>query len=342
MADPRATSGSPEPPGEPGSTRPPGDPGSMSFQEDQPREPGNTQPPQDEPPQDQPGGTGGRVDPHEHRGELHTALFDLARAVEFPPTPDISARVRERIARERAPATRRWLPSVAWPRSAPVRRSALLAGLAILVLAGVVVAAAVGIPGIRIIFLPGSDAPDAPSPVPTVATPARPTPDPLGVGLALGERVTLEEALERISFPALVPTSPGLSSPDAVYVSRSSAGGRLSLVYRARPGLPEARTTGVGLLITEFDGRINREGMEKLVDEGTTVEEVEVDGADGYWLEGATHVFVDLGTGREFEDDRVRLAGNVLMWDADGVSLRLEADVSRDVALTIARSMARP
>ena len=276
------------------------------------------------------------------RDDLDTALFDLARAVDFPPTPDLSAKVMERIANEPAPTTRRWLPAIAWPRWAPVRRSALLAGLAILVLASVVVAAAIGIPGIRIIFLPGSEAPASTSPIPSVATPARPTPGALGVGLGLGERMSLDEALERIAFEPLVPTHPGLSTPDAVYVSRSAVGGRLSLVYRARAGLPEARTTGVGLLITEFAGRINPQGLEKLVDEGTTVEEIEVDGAEGYWLEGATHVFVDLGTGRDFEDDRIRLAGNVLMWDADGVSVRLEGDVTREVALGIARSMARP
>ena len=285
---------------------------------------------------------GARSGPSGQRDDLDEALFDLARAVDFPPTPDLSASVMERIADERAPATRRWLPAIAWPRSAPLRRSGLLAGLAVLLLAGVVVAAAVGIPGIRIIFLPGSDVPGSPSPGPSVASPARPTPGALGVGLALGERMGLDEALERISFEALVPTLRGLSSPDAVYVSESFAGGRLSLVYAARSGLPEARTTGVGLLVTEFVGRVNRNGMEKLIDEGTTVEEIEVDGADGFWLEGASHVFVDLGSGGDFEDDRIRLAGNVLMWDADGVSVRLEADVTRDVALSIARSMARP
>jgi hypothetical protein len=269
--------------------------------------------------------------------ELETALTELAHEVDFPPTPDLSASVRVRLADERAPASRGLFPTITWPRAAPVRRGAVLAALAILVLASVVVAAAIGIPGIRIIFMPGSA-----SPVPSVTPSVRPSPGALGVGLALGDRLTLDEALARIDFEPLVPTLPGLSTPDAVYVSESSVGGRLSLVYAARPGLPEARTTGVGLLISEFEGRINRDGLSKLVQEGTTVEEIEVDGAGGYWLEGATHIFVDRGDGRGSEDDRVRLAGNVLMWDADGVSVRLEAQVTRDEALRIGRSMDPP
>jgi hypothetical protein len=76
--------------------------------------------------------------------------------------------------------------------------------------------------------------------------------------------------------------------------------------------------------------------LEKLLSMETDVERVREGGAEGAWLEGGEHVVFFPSTGPESQ----RLAGNTLLLQReDGVTVRIEADVSKEEALRIFRSM---
>jgi hypothetical protein len=178
--------------------------------------------------------------------DLEGALADLAAALEFPPTPDLAAAVAARL--DEAPAgaparTRRRLAGLSgWRRLA-------VAGLALVLLAAAVLVASPGTREAvaRRLGLRGVEVELGGPPPPTVTT--RPGER---LDLGLGERVTLEEARRRVGFPVLVPGAAGFRQPAAVYVNGNEPiGGRVDLVYRARPGLAASPFTDVGLLVTD-------------------------------------------------------------------------------------------
>ena len=104
-------------------------------------------------------------------------------------------------------------------------------------------------------------------PAPTVTT------RPGGrLDLGLGERVTLAEARRRVTFPVLLPAAAGFQAPDAVFVDRDRPpGGRVDLVYRARPGLPPSQFTDAGLLVTQFRGRLTDDFIKKVTVGGLVI-----------------------------------------------------------------------
>jgi hypothetical protein len=165
-----------------------------------------------------------------------------------------------------------------------------------------------------------------------------PVQPPVGTKLDLGVRVTLASAQKRLQFRILVPSFQRLGHPDDVYVD-GPLSGQVSLVYRARPGFPAAAKTGVGLLITEFHAGLEPAILKKLAFMGTTVENVRVSGSPGVWLSGSPHFFGYATGNGEVIIEQLRLAGNTLLWVRGGLTYRLEAQVTRDVALQIAASM---
>ena len=116
------------------------------------------------------------------------------------------------------------------------------------------------------------------------------------------------------------------------------AGGRVDLVYRARPGLPASQFTDAGLLITEFQGRPTPEFLKKVAVMGV-VEEVTVGGEPGYWFSGEPHFFTYVDAQGNLRDERTRLAGNTLIWQRGDLTLRLEGQLPREQAIRIAESM---
>jgi hypothetical protein len=127
-----------------------------------------------------------------------------------------------------------------------------------------------------------------------------------------------------------------------VYVSSLAAGvPQVFLVWRARPGLPEASSTGAGLVLSEFRAEVDQQLIEKKVlpGTGTAVEAVDVRGSPGFWISGRPHLLVFLDEFGRVIEDQVRLAGNVLLWEAGEVTLRLEAAITREVAVRIAETV---
>jgi hypothetical protein len=267
--------------------------------------------------------------------DLEGALADLATSLEFPPTPDLAAAVGARLGEAPAPAPararpRRWLAGLAgWRRLAVAGMVAVLLAAAVLIASPgtrEAVARRLGLRGVGI---------QIGGPPPSTAT-TRPEDR---IDLGLGDQVTLEEARRRVGWPVLVPGAAGLGRPDAVFVDEAvPAGGRVDLVYRARPGLPASPFTDVGLLITEFQGQPTPEFLKKVTRLGV-VEEVTVGGEPGYWFSGEPHFFTYVDADGNLREEQTRLAGNTLIWQRGDLTLRLEGELPKEEAIRIAESM---
>ncbi len=280
--------------------------------------------------------------------ELEHVLRDLGAHLDWPPTPPLAEAVGARL--RAAPAAgrrraRRWLPvgrsDLAGLPWTPGRRLAV-AALAVVVLAAVILVASpagrdavAGLLGFRKVKIKvGGPAPSTVAPSATSATPGR------AAGLGLGERTTLVQAAAKVGFRVLVPTAAGLGRPDEVYVGEPPPGGQVSLVYAARPGLPANPPTPVGLLVSEFRGATPDPGFfEKVTREGGRVEQVGVGGARGYWLTGRAHFFLYVDAMGRIDLERVRLAGNTLVWQHGDLIVRIEGAATKEQALRIAESM---
>lgn len=281
---------------------------------------------------------------HPSDDELARSLADLGEHIAYPPVLDLAVSVRERLAGQERPDVGAGLPvsssgsTTARPSTrrrprAPwlsaLRRRAALVLVALLLLAGGVLAVS---PAARTAVAQWL----GPRGVVFFPRPAH-LPAPAGAGLRLGCRVTLGAAQGDLPFRVLIPAH-ALGAPDEIYV-RSIAGGShtrddmVALVYRARAGLPRAHNSGVGLLLTETRG-FALGG--KFIGPGTTLEFVTVDGQPGYWLTGAPHLFAYMDGENLVKWDTLRLAGNVLLWNRNGLVLRLETALPKDAAVRIA------
>jgi hypothetical protein len=232
-------------------------------------------------------------------GDLEQRLIALGAAVELPPAPDLVPVVLARL-----PARRRRLPA---GRTLAIVLAAtlLLAGGAMAVPPSRdVILRVLGLRGVKIERVP------------------RLPPPPAGAGaaLGLGERIPLARARHAAGFTALIPAG----SP-AAYLGHDVPGGRVSLLVGR-------------VLIIEFRGT-STPFIFKLVGPGTTVKRVRVNGSEAIYLSGAPHeVVFETQTG-QVTTDRVRLAGNVLVWQQGPVTVRIEGTHTLRQALRIARSL---
>lgn len=259
------------------------------------------------------------------QGSLEERLSRLGRETAYPPTPDLASTVRRRIQDERLVPGRGGLVG-----RLRLLRPASLALIALLVLAGTAVAAGLIIGGLRIIFVE-----QLPSVPPTVS--ARPGEAP-GARLGLGSTSTIAEAQQALGFEVLVPRSPRLGEPDAVYLHPTAADGMVSLVYGEREGIA-AGADGVAVLVTEFRADVDETLVKKVAESGSTVERVRVGVPSGYWISGRPHVFLYRLPSGEIAEEQMRLVGNTLIWQREGLLLRLESDLSLRDAIELAESI---
>jgi hypothetical protein len=243
---------------------------------------------------------------------LVAALTDLAAAIDWPATPPLASSVAASI-RAGAVTRARWRPA---------RRGLVLGLLAALLLAGLAAAIGFALGGLRITF--GGPPPGSPLPPAIVAE------------RGFGEEVTLEEA-EASLGGLLVPADPALGDPDHVYFDRRT--GSAALAWGDRPGLPADPDSGLGIVVTQFPADIGPETFEKVIHSGTRVEQAAVSGRSGYWIEGGEHYFLFRDADGEVLDATIRLVGSTLMWERDGLTVRIEGAPSLTDAVRIAESM---
>ena len=173
-----------------------------------------------------------------------------------------------------------------------------------------------------------------------------PTPSPLpsgtlGSNLGLGTQTTLDGAQANVKWHVLVPSR--LGTPDAVYLQLppdGASGGEVSLVYATSPGIPVSTETGVAVLVTEARGSVNEQFFAKTLNDTTTIEQVTVNGHQGWWISGQPHVFVFLDSDGTPRFETLRLATNTLVIDDGGTIVRIEGHMTRSQALQIAGTLA--
>jgi hypothetical protein len=129
-----------------------------------------------------------------------------------------------------------------------------------------------------------------------------------------GESVTLMEAERVVGFRPLVIEG---GEPDDVRIDRFSPY-FIVILY----GDPNVR-----LRLTEMVGGLTQ----KYARVEQRVERVRVGGEPGIWVEGRHVVSEPFGL--------PRLSGNVLLWEQDGLTLRLEGKFTKEQALELANSV---
>ena len=235
---------------------------------------------------------------------VESALRELAPTIAYPPTPDLATSVRAALTDREAlrPPRFRWRL---------FRRSSLAAVVALVLLAGAALAVGFGLRGLSIVFV------DTPPPGASEE-------------LRLGEPVTLAEAQAEAPFRILLPT---MSKPDEVYADSRSGIHQVTLVYRSPAG------DEVDLLVTQFLARPELDAAVKQVGPGTSVEAVIVGDQEGFWIAGEPHVLTHVDPRGSVIEDRIRLVGDVLVWQAGDLTLRLEGAGSKEAAVQIAESI---
>ena len=248
--------------------------------------------------------------------ELELDLRSLGHELHWPPANDLVARVQHRLTA--SPQQRR---SLAW-------RPVLVAGLVIVALtlgfspgAREAVARLLGVMGIRIET--------------EVETSVPPT-----FNLGIGTHVNAAEVESLVDYAVLTPELSEFGSPDAFYYNDKRLGGQITLVWDPQPNLPEAADSGVGMLISSFRGSLDSSTYAKELNASRNLLlGVEVRGRPGFWIEGEPHVFLFENADGVVEFESIRLAGNVLLWEENGVTIRIESALSMEDALRVAESL---
>ena len=246
---------------------------------------------------------------------LERELRALAPLVEWPETPDVTAAVAAAL----EPARR-----APWRLPRPGSRLGARVAVA---LAAVVLALglALAVPPARTAILDwlgiGSariERVDELPPLPLTA--------PVEL---LGERTTLADARRRAGFP-VAPPPRGEPAPDEV---RVVDGRRVSYLWRDGDG--------IRLLVTQVPGLLQRGPiLSKLIPPTVRIERLTIDGDGAVFLSGGPHAVYLLELGGDFRRDPGWLAGETLLVDRGGTTLRIEGALSRDDAVALARSMA--
>ena len=238
--------------------------------------------------------------------ELEQELVALGRALDVPIQPDLTPRVFAAI------GTR--------PAARPRRRLVLV--LAVLALAALL--ATLAIPDarsalLRFLHVGGAQ-------IELVDELQAVSPSPPELELTLGQRVSLDEARQRTVFELLELDE----EPDSVYLGERDT---VWFLY-GRPDAPRLLVAQTPEL--EIDEPFI---LKKLVAAGTSVERVGARGRPAYFLSGEPHAVVLVDEYGVAITDSTRLARDVLVWDEDGRTVRLEGDLTRSEAVEIAEAL---
>ncbi|HVK24282.1 MAG TPA: hypothetical protein VM677_23250 [Actinokineospora sp.] len=134
-----------------------------------------------------------------------------------------------------------------------------------------------------------------------------------------GGGLTVEQARSMVDFDVVVPTE--LGPPSGIEVSADRV--VVSMSWTNGP----VRLDQVGARLAPYFVKTVWDQIKF-----TTVR-----GGEALWLEGPHRVVVQSPDGTQ-RDEPARLAGNTLIWQAGGVTLRLEGDLDRARAVEIAES----
>lgn len=237
---------------------------------------------------------------------------EIAGRVVFPPTPDIAGTARERL----APWSRRTLIV----RLAPPFMVLLLVVAMFVLMVPDLRARAFGWLHIGAVRIVKESPPATVTPFPNVLQGYDVT--PVASILDWDNEISLAEARNRVDFP--IPSVPSLGAPDAVFYYELEEP-MIILVWE----LPEQAPVSLHLI-----GSRNR--VFKYEAEVET--ETEVNGQRAVWLTGS-HLYEIMPQQGERAVIQRYIHGSVLLWEADGVTYRLEGELTLDQARMLAESL---
>jgi hypothetical protein len=152
------------------------------------------------------------------------------------------------------------------------------------------------------------------------------TPRPYPSLVDLAGETTLSEAKSELNFPIQLPTYPSdLGEPDRVFLQ--DLGGQAALLVWMAPIEP-------GLIRLDLllmgPGTFAEKGLPLVLEETT------VNSQKALWTEGLH--FLHLG-GSMYQGVPLVIEGNILIWEQDGITYRLESDLTMDEAVRVAESL---
>ncbi len=258
-------------------------------------------------------------------------LLAAARDLPYPPTPDLSTRLREPLRDRRRARTAR-LRALAWTAAAVIVLVIATILLVPPVRAAVLEFLQVGV--VRIFLVEPTPTPTA-TPAPATETPAMPaatrpppTPTPyiLTSLLDLSGEISLEQALDELEFSILLPSDPpDIGLPDRVYLQDQD--GQVLILVWTDPQQPDRAVLSLHA-IGAGSWAITKMGP-------VVVEQTTVNGLEAYWAVGPYPLRLTNGA----MDFRRLVQGNVLIWEQDGITYRLECNLSMEEAVQIAESL---
>ncbi len=266
----------------------------------------------------------------EQLANLEIAIQQTARDISYPPTPNLARSISWRsLEQVKGPAylQRRWF-----------YLAVTMTLLILVVLTVPPVRAAViefiQIGAVRIFFAQPSPSPDIPktteTPPLTTLTASVQTRQPSVPGLLpqLGGETTLVEAEQQLGYPLLLPTFPAdLGLPDHVYFQ--NLGGPAVFLIWNDPEQPEK--VHLSLLIMGPGAFAGKGAPEK-------VEEITLNGRQALWLEG-DHTLTLQVRDQDYQNIQLSVKGNVLLWESNELTYRLEGDFAEEEARKIAESL---
>ena len=285
---------------------------------------------------------------------LERALVDLASRVDITDVDAFAAATMVRVQRGRDDERRRRTFSLV--RGTHARQVLAVAAAIVLIVTAVLavprsrdaIADLLGIDGLRIrsgegpvptstVPAPSSVGPTASAPTSTAGTDGGFDAAAVGRDLKLGSPVSLASA--RAAFPKLRELTSPYGPPDAIYRGDQLAG-LVSFVWRARPGLVGSTSApAVGLIVQQYPSSGDLSFFLKTLSGGSRAREVVVEGAKGYWVDGAPHSIAYVGPGNSFIEDSVRWASNALVWASNGVTYRIESSLTQEEATALVKSL---
>jgi hypothetical protein len=241
---------------------------------------------------------------------VERALAGVAAEIDVPPTPALAVSVVSRLLVDRAAETRPFLPR----RALWSPRTRLIAATAAIVALLAIAAGARSVIGVAEIRIEPERTPSGPPIAPA----------------SLGDPTPLAELEDAVGFAVRVPSG---QAPDAAWAS-TAGGGTAILAWRPDARWPRLHGTPWGLLLVEVaDG--DDEILVKRVSAFEDTDEVVLDGGRAFFIRAPHELLVVTDHG----DERFLIEGNVLIWERDDVTFRLETSLPLEEALAVAGSL---
>ena len=103
-------------------------------------------------------------------------------------------------------------------------------------------------------------------------------------------------------------------------------GGMVTAIYQ--------RPDGSLIALSQFDGA-SVPVIRKVLGQGATVEDFELGGSLAVWIEGSPHQVSYLDSDQTPIETRTVLGGNVLLWQTEALSVRVEGEITRAQAVEL-------